>query len=243
MNITLNEMNTTGLCSRGRVEMYNEIFVKKIYEAYHQVESGDIVMDIGANIGMFPYSLKYRNPKMVYCIEPSNLLYETLLNNLSNVPYNHVAKKCGVTAKTESKSITVNEDHIYGDAQEQFVGVSFKDLISELNVDHIDFMKIDCEGGEYQTFTEENYEFLTQNVDYITGEWHLSGLTDGVKKFIEFKNLYLKGKNNFRVFEPYIWKEVTKDIVNDDYIYGFYNWWDRNKEAQLMVYIDNHDRS
>lgn len=243
MNFTLDSIDTTGLCSRGRQEMYDEIFDKKIYEKLHQVEENDVVLDIGANVGMFPYSLKYRNPKIVYCIEPSNSLCKTLQNNLNKVPFNYFIKNCGITETTELKSVQTNQDHIYGEFQNEFNGITFKDLINEFNLSHIDFLKIDCEGGEYQTFTHENYEFLTQHVDYIAGEWHLSGLNDGVNKFIQFKNLYLLGKTNFRVFEPYVWKEVTHEILNDEFIYGFFNWWDKTGEAQLMVYIDNHDRT
>ena len=34
------------------------------------------------------------------------------------------------------------------------------------------FFKLDCEGGEYDIFTEENIDYLKNNVGYIVGEFH-----------------------------------------------------------------------
>ena len=37
--------------------MYGEIVDRKIYERYYSVHDGDIVVDIGANIGLFTMSI------------------------------------------------------------------------------------------------------------------------------------------------------------------------------------------
>jgi hypothetical protein len=160
---------------------------------------------------------------------------------MSKLPFPVQIVECAIDDKTGVRKIT-NDDWLAGDVDPNvtFRTVSFKDFLAEANLDHIDFLKVDCEGGEYDVFTEENYEFLTQKVGYITGEWHLSYMKDGLNRFRHFRDLYLKGKNNFRVFEPYEWKEVTHKILDDTYLLDFFNWWDpRNKGAQFMIYIDN----
>jgi FkbM family methyltransferase len=35
--------------------------------------------------------------------------------------------------------------------------LSFKEFIDENNIKHIDFLKIDCEGGEYSVFIPRKY--------------------------------------------------------------------------------------
>ena len=42
-----------------------EIFVDRCYEQFFEVEDGDIVLDIGASVGPFTYSILNKNPKQV----------------------------------------------------------------------------------------------------------------------------------------------------------------------------------
>jgi FkbM family methyltransferase len=220
--------------------VYDEFALENTYEKYCPVKDGDVIVDIGANIGLFPLTLKYRHPRRVYCVEPSNGLFEVLKKNTAKLPFPITYLHYGIGGSTGEKEIT-KDDWIYGEhGAPTFKTKTFKDFISENNIHHIHFFKIDCEGGEYDIFTEENYEFLTRNVDYITGEWHLGGIGNGVEKFIKFKNLYLKGKNNFRVFEPYqLKRDITKDVLDDAYVQKYFDWWDpRGNGAQFLIYID-----
>ena len=43
-----------------------EIFIDKCYEKFFEVEEGDIVLDIGASVGPFTYSILHKNPKHVF---------------------------------------------------------------------------------------------------------------------------------------------------------------------------------
>jgi FkbM family methyltransferase len=177
----------------------------------------------------------------VYCIEPSDGLFEVLKKNTKDLPFPITYHHYAIRDVSGEKEVT-KEDWIYGEhSASTFKTKTFRDFLAENDIKHIHFLKIDCEGGEYDIFTEENYEFLTQHVDYIAGEWHLGGLEKGVEKFIKFKNLYLKGKNNFRVFEPYqLQRDITKDVLRDEYVQQYFDWWDpRGHGAQFQIYIDN----
>lgn len=221
--------------------VYDEFVLDEVYERYNTVKDGDTVVDIGANIGLFPSMLRFRKPAHVYCVEPSNGLFEVLKKNTKNLPFPITYCHYGIRDVTGEKEVT-KEDWIYGEHNAPtFKTKTFKDFLLENGIFHIHFMKIDCEGGEYDIFTEENYEYLTQHVDYIAGEWHLGGLENGVEKFIKFKNLYLKGKSNFRVFEPYqLQRDITKDVLRDEYVQEYFDWWDpRGHGAQFQIYIDN----
>jgi FkbM family methyltransferase len=42
--------------------------------------------------------------------------------------------------------------------------ITFKTFIDLYNIEKIDFLKIDCEGGEYDVFNLENFEWVKNNV-------------------------------------------------------------------------------
>jgi 2-polyprenyl-3-methyl-5-hydroxy-6-metoxy-1,4-benzoquinol methylase len=44
-----------------------EIFEDKCYEQFFEVEEGDTVLDVGASVGPFTYSILHKKPKQVYC--------------------------------------------------------------------------------------------------------------------------------------------------------------------------------
>lgn len=222
---------------------YDEIMNKRLYEKFHQVKDGDVVVDIGANVGLFPISLNDRKPKQVFCIEPSNSLIEPLRKNTSKLRFPVKVLNYGITSLAGEKVIT-KTDWVYGNhGASTFKTQTFSGFLKENAIDRIDFLKIDCEGGEYDVFTEGNKKFLTENVAYVAGEWHLGGLDNGIEKFIKFRDLFLKGKTNWQVYEPYIWKQVdTSDLMRDEWVYGYYDYWNpRGEAAQFMIYIDNRN--
>lgn len=214
-----------------------EILCNRVYEKFHEVEDGDLVVDIGANVGLFAYSLKDRNPAEVICVEPSNSLYEPLRKNLARLPFKTTIMPYGIANMTGLKYIK-ETDYVYGDHKSPVMAViTFDDLIKRNDIKYIDFLKVDCEGGEYDIFTEENHSFITDHVGYVAGEWHLSGLEDGLGKFKKFRDMYLTDQTEFKVFEPYIWKDITDHVFDDDYLSRFCDWW--KKDSQLMVYMNN----
>lgn len=153
----------------GRIFVTDEIFVQRAYERFFEVEEGDVVLDVGASIGPFTYSILHKNPKTVYCIEP--FVTNALINN------------------TRDPRVSVHQ-HFIGDSNNTSTK-TFMTFVEENRISNIDFLKTDCEGGEYSIFTPENFRWIVKNVKKITGEWHLWD-PQMKQKFREFRDLYLK---------------------------------------------------
>jgi hypothetical protein len=92
-----------------------------------------------------------------------------------------------------------NETEMHTKPPASVNSITFKSYIEQNNIERIDFLKLDCEGGEYDIFNDENMEWILKNVKKIAGEWHLTS-QEQKDKFTHFKNTYLKKFTNFRIF-------------------------------------------
>ena len=212
----------------------NENFVYRTYEKHQEVKPNDIVFDVGANYGSFTYSILDKKPKEVYCIEPSNTVIDFLRKNVSHGPVTFINK--AISDKEEIKPIPENGVYINDHEGNSYSTTTFEKIIKKYNICKIDFLKFDCEGGEYSIFTKDNYEFIRNNVTNFAGEWHINDHQNAVERFIEFRNLYLNDCSDLHVYERN-GKDVTKDIFNDQYLYDFRDWWKPTGLGQFMIYF------
>jgi len=198
-----------------------EIYEYGLYNKFFEVESNDIVVDIGASIGPFTYSILHKKPKHVYCLEPSETEFPTLIKNTIGYPVTHINK--GISS---SNGIITNYE-IFG-SQNQMEGITFDKLRYLYDLKKIDFLKTDCEGGEYEIFNEKNFEWVTKNIKKIVGEWHLS--TPELKsKFRKFRDNYLSYFENFEVMSI-DGHYIKWDLWNEHFI-EYYN--------EVIIHIDN----
>ena len=202
-----------------------EIFEEKIYEKFFEVENGDIVIDVGASIGPFTYSILNKNPKHVICVEPSFEEFPVLIQNTrqGNVSYLNKAIN-NFTGEFISSDLFGFENGISSKAY----GITFKDFINLYNLEKIDFLKTDSEAGEYDIFNLENLEWIKNNVKKIVGEWHL-GNFERKQKFRQFRDLYLKEFSNYEVYSVN-GVNIKWDLWNEHFI-EFY--------SEIVIYIDN----
>ena len=149
--------------------MINEI-TNGVYDRYYQVNSNDIVVDIGSNIGLFSITALARNAKKLYLIEPNIHLLKTSMYNCIEYSVNNP----NVHVVPINYAISSEQDNfiIHGPSCE-FKTISFSNLINQYNIEHIDFLKIDCEGGKYDIFSQENINYLKNNVNHIAVEMHI----------------------------------------------------------------------
>lgn len=202
-----------------------EIFIDKIYERMFEVEEGDIVFDIGASLGPFTYSILDKNPSQVFAFEPSYEEFKTLVLNTRHGNVTHINKGIGNTVGEFDFTgvFDVSGNH-------KLYSTTFNKIIKDYNITKIDFLKTDCESGEYDIFTIENLFWIKNNVQKISGEWHLS--TPELKeKFRLFRDVYLRVFPNFKIFS-FDGVDITWSIWNDNFI-PYYN--------EIMIYIDNRD--
>ncbi len=75
-----------------RNSILEEIFQQKIYERFFEVEEGDVVVDVGASLGPFTYSILEKNPKHVFCFEPCEEEFPILIKNTMGHPVSHLLK-------------------------------------------------------------------------------------------------------------------------------------------------------
>ena len=198
-----------------------EIFNNNIYEKVFKVREGDVVMDVGASIGPFTKSIISKNPKHIYCLEPSQVEFKTLVRNTFGSPVTLVNKGIG------SSNGYIESQQLFGG--ENFMEViTFNKLLDLYNIDKIDFLKLDCEGGEYDIFNSQNIDFISNKISKISGEWHLSN--DELKsKFRNFRDKFLVRFNNYEVYSV-DGVDIKWDLWNEHFI-EFYN--------EVIIHIDN----
>jgi FkbM family methyltransferase len=202
-----------------------EIFIDKIYERFFGVEEGDVVFDIGASLGPFTYSILDKNPSHVFSMEPSFEEFKTLVLNTRQGPVTHINKGIADRVGEFEFEYVFNNDN-----GNKLYSTTFKKLISDYNVKQIDFLKSDCEGGEYDIFNVENIFWIKNNVKKISGEWHLR--TPELKnKFRVFRDTYLRLFPNHQILS-FNGVDIKWDLWNDHFIEYY---------KEVMIYIDNRN--
>lgn len=213
-------------CYEGFQEtVIKEIFVDKIYERFFEVEENDIVFDIGASLGPFTYSILHKNPKQVFAFEPSYEEFKTLVLNTRHGNVIHINK--GISNKVGEFDFQFVFDT---SGSHKLYSTTFKKVIEDYNIQKIDFLKTDCETGEYDIFTVENLFWIKNNVKKIAGEWRL-GQPWMKEKFQVFRDVYLRVFPNFKVLS-FDGVDITNQIWNHTFI-PYFN--------EIMIFIDNRD--
>jgi len=156
-----------------------EVFQDKCYELFDVKDK--VVVDIGAFIGDSAIYFAGKGAKKIVAYEPNPHIFEIAkknvqLNNLTNkiqVRQKAVSNEFGVrdfmfiTAHPGSSSIHSKlEDAV----KFQVNTVPFSSITQELR--HIDLLKLDCEGAEYEILPAAYREGALRNVDKIVMEVH-----------------------------------------------------------------------
>lgn len=187
-------MKTDGVVLEMAAAFYNEFFVRKDYDWWYSVQPGDVVVDLGACVGMMSAHALDRGASKVYMVEGNRELLKTAIRNVSEYMMNEPDPKvypvnCIIGSSSAEGVYITYKDKLSLDEVDH---MTFKQFVQEYNIPYIDYLKIDIEGSEYDILNKENLDYLMNNVKHIAVEIHTQANSDSVEKFIEFRDTVLK---------------------------------------------------
>lgn len=168
-------------------------------DLFHQRQrSGEIVVDIGAHIGAFAKLWHQVDPMAkIICVEacPENIpvlqrnvghfaeiiqaacTYEKGDVYLMNSVHPHCINTGGSTLSPNSNLAGIGRDwhlenHFHKD-ERPLVKLTLEEIMTQVGVNHIDILKLDCEGSEFSIL--ENTPSLSR-IGFIVGEYHDANL-------------------------------------------------------------------
>lgn len=157
----------------GSLSCYREVIVDDCYDIFtysKQATKPSVIVDIGANVGMFGKlcSLLFPNAD-IYAYEPNQNALNWLEQNSKDTqikvfPYAVSEKKGVVMLDTESDS-TIGR--INGSGKTSVKSISASEVAEG---GQIDLMKMDCEGSEWSILQDKS---LLQRTQYFCLEYHL----------------------------------------------------------------------
>jgi FkbM family methyltransferase len=155
------------------------------YERYGcYIREGDVVLDLGGNIGVFAHRAETRGASKVISFEPVTPTFNCLIKNRGPktlVYKNAVGGKHGFTTfkihtdythigggTSDDQDLLLNNKQIIHSERVIIIGINeiFENMESK-----IDFMKIDIEGGEVDVLTSITDENLS-SLRCLSGEFH-----------------------------------------------------------------------
>jgi len=106
------------------------------------VQSGDVYVDLGSNIGMSALSAERRNASKIYCIEPDYDCYEALARNRGS---NWILDNVAIADKPGTIQVAKwpNSNDL-----RPVTAITFDQYVNQHCLDRIDYLKIDIEGHE-----------------------------------------------------------------------------------------------
>ncbi len=162
----------------------------KGYVRNHEIKSGEVVIDCGADVGEFTLyaAKKVGGSGRVVAFEPDLLMYDKLklniqLNRLDNVTIVNKgvwsnktvlkfinAEKKFIEAESDPKPVLTDDNDMTGISV-----VSLDEELKSLGVDKIDFIKRDVEGSEIEAVTGAEDILKNNNPDLAIASYHEIG--------------------------------------------------------------------
>lgn len=165
----------------GLLEALQEIWLNQVYtDGFYRPADGDVVIDAGANIGLFAIYIARQNPRCrVTALEPFAENFGYLLSNveraeLRNVTCHQVA--LGAATGTGEMQAVGNRslDHVLRIDPHTANGIPvmpLSEMFALAGGDAIDFLKVDIEGSERDVFSAAPLEVL-RRFKRIAMEYH-----------------------------------------------------------------------
>jgi FkbM family methyltransferase len=175
--------------------LYKEVYISSTYTPPHfpAIQDHDVVIDLGANIGIFAlYAASIAPTVRVHAFEPAAPSFALLqqnvaLNKLSNI----LCYRCSVSGMTGKSTLYLTNVSSTADTMiitrvpahslmeaEDVDCLSLDDLFLRCGIEHCNFLKVDVEGSEFNIFSSASRETLGR-IDRVAMEYHETGSGKG----------------------------------------------------------------
>jgi len=186
--------------------MIDEVWGFRKYDYFgYRVDPGDVVVDIGGNIGVFTvYAAAVRGASRVIVFEPFPENFAMLTHNVEENGLKTVTCVNEAVGKTRGRQLfnihptdPGSNSLVTEPGSGKVIEVqccTFADIFERFGVDKIDYLKMDCEGAEYDIF-DESANLWLKRVRRISMEYHDHPI-------LSYKDIEsLLSKNGFEVRE------------------------------------------
>ena len=144
------------------------------------INNDDVIIDVGAHIGLFAlFASQFCKNGKIFCYEPIKENYKILIENIEmNQIQNIFPNNLAVTKETSRVKIFLNDDqsgHSMFIQNKNFVEVdskSLSDIFIDNGIKECDFLKLDCEGAEYEIIESLPSDLFTK-INKTAIEYHM----------------------------------------------------------------------
>ncbi len=151
----------------------------------YAIGPNDLVIDVGGNIGSFAvYAGRQAPAGRVVSLEPMADNYQLLIRNLARNGCSHVAaRRAALVAQRGPVRVyrsqvgtgghSIRPDLALQDQEfEEVEGITLADVMEEYQLGHCDFLKLDCEGAEFEILQQIDPE-ICRRVHRLVLEYHV----------------------------------------------------------------------
>ena len=177
-------------------EILTEIYTDRVYAPYIEGKNLKTCLEIGANVGLAAYYFSKHFDK-VYSLEPALEHYTALTamleyNKITNVePFKLALSTRDGEAlffhRVLNKTMYSLRPEMPTNDTEQVKTIQIGTFLRENNIDHVDVLKLDCEGSEADIVCHTSFQENADKIDMVFCEIHTwigrnrSQLIDGFK--------------------------------------------------------------
>lgn len=176
------------------IGVFNEIISHGAYSnQWVDIEENDVVVDIGFNYGLFSTTAMVKKPSRIIGFEPNPKLVKIFKDNFKdetievyNYAVSDVDKKVTFYENGDSAMSSIKEnlhvEHRTDEIQVNAIGINT--IINTFNLEKIDYLKVDCEGSEFDIFNSISEDYLSNKIRKIAIEFHDFTYSDNVQNLI-----------------------------------------------------------
>ena len=170
--------------NRPYFSVWSEVFIQRCYADYFPFYQQNTILDVRAHVGAFAlFAGRHSQPgSRIFALEPSSDNFNILQKNLRAHAFPIEAQPLALSSYDGEQSLhlhaSINHSLVEHytlsteDARSESVKTCTLDSwLADHRIDHLDFLKLDCEGSEYAILEHASSETL-QKITTISMEFH-----------------------------------------------------------------------